>query len=58
MRSVGLLVATIGVGLLVLALVQYEIRFLGEALSWLALLGVIGVIFIALGAGLVLNDRA
>ena len=58
MRSVGLLVATLGVGLLVLALVQYEIHFLGEALSWLALLGVVGVIFIALGAGLVLNDRA
>ena len=58
MRSVGLLVATLGVGLLVLALVQYEIRFLGGMLSWLVLLGVVGVIFIALGAGLVLSDRA
>jgi hypothetical protein len=58
MRSFGLLVATLGLGLIVVALVQYELHFLGDVLSWSVLLGAFGVVFIALGAGLVWSDRA
>jgi hydrogenase-4 membrane subunit HyfE len=57
MRSFGLVIATLGVGLIVVAVVQYVTGFLGDALSWAALLGAFGVIFIGLGAALAVSDR-
>jgi hypothetical protein len=58
MRSLGLVVATLGVILIVVAAAQFVTGFLGDALSWSFLLGVGGVILLGLGALLALRDRA
>jgi hypothetical protein len=57
MRFLGLVVATLGVLLIVVAVVQYVTGFLGDALSWSLLLGAGGVIFLGLGALLAMRDH-
>jgi hypothetical protein len=55
MGTLGLLVATLGVILIVVAAAQFVTGFLGNALSWSLLLGVFGVIFLGLGSLLALT---
>jgi hypothetical protein len=57
MRALGLGIATVGVGLIVVAVAQYVTGFLGDALSWAALLGAFGVIFLGLGAVVAVSGR-
>jgi hypothetical protein len=57
MRFLGLVVATLGVLLIVVAVAQFVTGFLGDALSWSLLLGGFGVIFLGLGAFLAMRDR-
>jgi hypothetical protein len=57
MRPFGLFITTLGLRFMVVVLVQSVTGFLGAMLSW-SLLGVFGVILIALDARLVMSDRA
>jgi hypothetical protein len=57
MRFLGLVVATLGVLLIVVAVGQFVTGFLGDVLSWSLLLGGFGVIFLGLGAFLAMRDR-
>jgi len=57
MRPFGQFITTLGLRFMVVVLVQSVIGFLGDVLSW-SLLGVFGVILIALDARLVMSDRA
>jgi hypothetical protein len=57
MGSLGLVVATLGVVLIVVTAAQFVTGFLGDALSWTLLLGACGVILLGLGALLALRDR-
>jgi hypothetical protein len=57
MRFLGLVVATVGVLLIVVAVAQFVTGFLGDALSWSLLLGGFGVIVLGLGAFLAMRDR-
>ena len=57
MRALGLGITTLRVVCIVVAVVQYVTGFLGDALSWAALLGAFGVIFLGLGAAVAVSDR-
>ena len=57
MRSFGLFVATLGLAFILIAAVQYVTAFLGPEVSWFWLLGGVGVLLMAVGAGLALSDR-
>jgi hypothetical protein len=58
MRAFGLFLATLGLAFVLIAVMQYVIAFLGSEGSWFWLLLGVGLLLMAVGAGLALIDRA